>query len=161
METVILLKENSCIEEIKSVIKYELEQGYDTAGLTWEMIKLAVRARAIQYSSRKAKDNKQKLITLNKQALELEQKMANKGPTELSQEEYNQYTEVKRQIEKIIHYKTEGATIRCRANWLEAGEKNSKYFFALENHNTNRRAILRLKTTDDMVILWRLRAKQK
>ena len=28
--------------------------------------------------------------------------------------------------------------VRCRMNWLEYGEKNSKYFFALEKHRGNK-----------------------
>ena len=32
---------------------------------------------------------------------------------------------VSKDIEEIIQYKTQGALIRCKANWLEGGEKST------------------------------------
>ena len=41
--------------------------------------------------------------------------------------------------------------VRCRVNWLEAGEKNSKYFFALEKHRYNKKNIARLSVQDGSI----------
>ena len=56
-------------------------------------------------------------------------------------------------MEQIISYKTQGAAIRCRANWLELGEKNSKYFFALEEHRDNRKNLSRLRTLEGNITI--------
>ena len=49
---------------------------------------------------------------------------------------------IESKIEEIELIKTRGATIRSGAQWLEEGEKHSKYFFALEKRNFLNKAMM-------------------
>ena len=42
--------------------------------------------------------------------------------------------------------------VRCKANWLQSGEKSSKYFFALEKHKFNQRNLNTLHSVDGIII---------
>ena len=48
---------------------------------------------------------------------------------------YTKYQSVKSELENIKRVRTKGIMLRSRANWIEFGEKNSKYFFNLAKRN--------------------------
>ena len=54
----------------------------------------------------------------------------------------------KNDLEHIIQYKTKGAIIRSTVRWYNEGEKNSKYFFNLENRHCERKTRTQIKTSN-------------
>ena len=61
------------------------------------------------------------------------------------------------QLDELYLDLAKGAFIRSRAKWLEEGEKNSSYFFALKKRNGQRKALTSLningtKSNDPMQI---------
>jgi hypothetical protein len=56
--------------------------------------------------------------------------------------------DVEEQINKIYDYKAKGAQIRSRAEWIEKGEKNNKYFLCLEKQKQTKKAITQIR--DDL-----------
>ena len=49
-----------------------------------------------------------------------------------------QMIEITKEINEIIEHKTRGAMLRCKANWVMAGEKPTSYFLGMEKRNKNR-----------------------
>lgn len=70
--------------------------------------------------------------------------------TSLSEEEQIQMKRLKEDIDNLYIDMAKGAFIRSRAKWLEQGEKNSSYFFALEKRNRKRNNIVSLKINDNI-----------
>ena len=60
--------------------------------------------------------------------------------------------QVKKRLEELNNYKSAGAIIRAKTNWLHFGEKSSKYFFALERQNQNKCNLTRLRLDDDSIV---------
>ena len=148
-----LLSDERYCEEIKLVIQSEIDKNLIPA-MTWELIKMSVRGTTIQYTTRKKQENEDRLNRLQKLALELEKDLACLAEDQLSiQYKHKECIDIKKEIEKIINHKTMGAAIRCNANWLEMGEKSSKYFFALEEHRGNKKNITRIRksSTDEIL----------
>ena len=50
-------------------------------------------------------------------------------------ENRDEIEKVKEEIDKILAYKTQGAMVRTRQNWIKYGEKNCKFFLTLERYN--------------------------
>ena len=49
----------------------------------------------------------------------------------------NQSLALKKEINELMEYKTKGAMIRCRADWVELGEKPTSYFLSKEKQRKN------------------------
>ena len=48
--------------------------------------------------------------------------------------------------------KTKGAILRSKVKWYEEGERNTRYFYSLENSAQTKKAIDNLKITDKTYI---------
>ena len=55
-------------------------------------------------------------------------------------------------LESIYKVKTDGCMVRARANWMEYGERNSKYFISLEKRNQKQKVITRLHSHTGQII---------
>ena len=63
----------------------------------------------------------------------------------------NRKRELENQLNEIIDTKSKGAQIRPRANWVNEGEKNTKYFLSLEKKNQSNNVITKLNTENGIV----------
>ena len=58
----------------------------------------------------------------------------------------------KQELENYYQLKTEGHMIRSRANWVENGERNTKYFINLEKRNQRLQTITAIYTEDGNIV---------
>ena len=56
-----------------------------------------------------------------------------------------QIVAIQNERQEIVEYKTRGATVRCKARWIEEGEKVTKYYLNLEKQKKNQQVIFALK----------------
>jgi len=54
---------------------------------------------------------------------------------------------IKLKLDDLYISKASGAFVRSRARWIEKGERNTAYFFALEKRNFKRNSLSALLTT--------------
>ena len=109
------------------------------SGQKWEFFKFKIRELAIKHSKEiKKRNNHKENETINELNF-----LLNKGS--LTEEEESKLTHLKAEIDRLYMNMTKGAFIRSRAKWLEKGEKNTSYFFALEKRNYKKNNITSLK----------------
>ena len=90
---------------------------------------LEIRGKTISYASFKKRKNEADEIKLTR---EIEQLESNPN---LDQENMIKLEEYKLALQELRENKLRGAIIRSRINWLQNGEKPSRYFTNLENRN--------------------------
>ena len=95
------------------------------------MLKITIKNYTQKYAGRKKKSTNNELLALEKKLKFIEHNTHN-SPLEYTEE---QILAIRNDIQEIIQSKTQGAMARCKANWIEAGEKSSKHFFNLEKAN--------------------------
>lgn len=110
----------------------------------WEYFKFKVRETAIKCSKdiKKASDHKEKEILDKLEPLLKKDKLSDSEQTKL--------LELQNDVDELYIEAAKGAFIRSRARWLEKGERNSSYFFALEKRNKKRNAMSALKINDQV-----------
>ena len=122
--------------------------------MIWDWVKYNIRAHAIQYSKRKAKERVKKELDLQEELSKAKGKLEN-NPNDHNTTHYNV---VREKLESFYEEKTKGVIIRARARWHEHGEKSTKYFLNLEKRNHVKKHIRKLCingkiTTDPHCIL--------
>ena len=111
----------------------------------WELIKLSIRKTTLKYAARKQKSMNNKLLVLEKKLSDNE-KLLHQNSIFQDVEEHN--LRLRQEINEIMEYKTRGAINRCKANWVEMGEKPTSYFLNKEKARQNGRAIDVLQLPD-------------
>jgi hypothetical protein len=128
-----LLTDKHYITKVKECIMETIEnhQNLEDKNLLWDLTKCKLRGMTISHSSYKAKEKRQLEEELKTKLNELE-KNIHKNDDILPD-----YETTKRELEDLQRYKVQGIMIRSRAKFVEAGERNTKYFLNLEKHNQN------------------------
>ena len=126
-----ILEEELYIDEVTQMIPIWVADGQkDLADnrTTWEWIKYNIRAHAIQYSKRRAKEKGDK-----EKCLQNEYTLAsNLYESDPCDSNANLFHAAKEKLELFYEEKTKGIIIRARARWYEHGEKSTKYFLESE-----------------------------
>jgi hypothetical protein len=106
---------------------------------------MELRREAISHSKYKAKIKRDNFNTLLGKQKNLEDKIALNPSDDILQEAER----IKEEIEEHNAEKTRGAILRSRAEWVEYGEKNTKFFLTLEKRNKQVKSITMLLSEED------------
>ena len=97
----------------------------------WDWIKYNIRAHAINYSKKKAKERNAGELNLQDELKKAKQEYE----TTPSDSNATRFNAAQENLETFYEEKTKGIIIRARARWHEHGEKSTKYFLNLEKRN--------------------------
>ena len=148
-----LLSETCYLDKIKATIEntvseYENDETVNPI-LLWEMVKLKVREKSISYAASKKSERTKREEDLVKSIAILEKQLDNGNSSEPpSQNVIEKLNTLKRDLEKIIEYRTKGAILRSKSQWCNEGKKNTKYFLNLESRHFKQGTISQLKIND-------------
>ena len=157
-----MLANSEYVADTRKLIKELLkEKKGDVVKLEW--IKYKVREWSRQFSSRKSKNEINKLNLFEKKLIQYNEMLAEIG--RLEKESTQQEEEVvlnsmtkenilkqmeycNKEREELIELKVRGAMLRARKDWYMYGEKPSKYYFGLESQNYKRKNRYKIKNKD-------------
>ena len=134
------------IQTIETLFK-NCKSRYDSIcnkALAWDALKCEIRGITIEYSIKKARSRKQYVKDLNEEMKRLENKLDKEDVKET-------YDTIKNELGQIEEEKLRGNIIRSKAQWIEEGEKCSKYFMQLENRNYRAKCITSLKKEEKII----------
>ena len=100
--------------------------------LFWETLLVTLRGTIIHYSKQKKASKRRAENELNREIEQLDKKVST---GQASEEEILRLREQNITLTDLRKEDLKGAYIRSRADWLEVGEKPSKFFLNLENRN--------------------------
>lgn len=109
-----------------------------------ETLLMELRGTSISFSSYKKKQKDQKEMELIQNIKTIE--------ANLTKEKQDELEDLKSDLEKLRHEKMKGYVIRSRAQWIEEGEKPSKFFCSLENKNFVNKTMYKLNTGNGKII---------
>ena len=108
-----------------------------------ETLLLRIRGETIKYSSYVKKKNNKKEITLENEIDQLEKDLP--YMTDLIQDK-------KTELQELRNIKLKGQMIRSRVQWIDEGEKPTKFFCSLENNNYTNKTIKQLLKSDNSIL---------
>ena len=110
---------------------------------------MEIRGCTVKYSKLKAKRRKNDELLLQNRINELQLKLET---TPNNSQYLNDLYAAKLRLQKIMHLKTKGAILRSKVRWYDEGERNTRYFFSLENRCQSKKNIDKLKINDNTFI---------
>ena len=113
---------------------------------TWENIKQRIKKSSISFSRNRAVDEKVIISQLSETVNELEERLP------LEKEEYDLLEKSRTDLEEKLDERIKGVMFRSKARWFEQGERNSKYFFALEKSKYNAKTCFCLYDSEEKLV---------
>ena len=101
---------------------------------------MKVRGNSIKFSSRKKKSTNNILTALQKRLQRLKENFDANPDSEI----LHDIDLVNGDIDQIIQHQLKGAQIRSKLNWINEGERPTKFFLNLEKQNANKKHIKRI-----------------
>lgn len=144
-----LLHDTKYVDMIRELIIIENNNTQDVIdkGFKWDYIKMRIRSETILYSS-----TKKKLEQKHEEDLKCQlEKLHHAYSDNPSEELYENLTSVENDIEKLIYKKMQGSMLRSKCDWVELGEKNSKFFLNLERKNSDSKLICQLEKNETVL----------
>ena len=146
-----LLRDEAYVNELrKNINSYRAKyESIDDKGLKWDLVKMEIRGFTVKYAKSKAKRRKNDEVTLQNKINEFQLKLESNP---INSQYLNDLYAAKLRLQKIMHFKTKGAILRSKVRWYDEGERNTRYFFNLENRCQSKKNIDKLKTNDNTFI---------
>ena len=146
-----LLRDDAHVDELRKNVKlYKAKyESIDDKGLKWGLIKMEIRGFTVKYTKVKGKRRKNDELILQNKINELQLKLES-NPN--NSQYLNDLYAAKLRLQKIMHFKTKGAILRSKVRWYDEGERNTRYFFNLENRCQSKKNIDNLKIDDNTFI---------
>ena len=114
--------------------------------ITWEKIKIDIREATQSYSKQKAKRTRNRCTLLENRLSTLHQ--LQDSTSETNEILKTEIITAEKELDSIYDYKAKGVQIRARTEWIEQGEKNTKFFLGLEKSRQIKKNIRKLTSTD-------------
>ena len=145
-----LLEDPNYIQQLNDLIdQWSLDfMSIENKSLFWDIIKYHIRKFTIKYSKEKSKERKAAIHELEENLITVD-RLCSLDP---SPENVEKLGQIRAQLDKCYDYITQGAIVRSRAQWVEKGEKNTKFFLGIEKRNRNRSNLQRVIGSDGNVI---------
>ena len=122
-------------------IKKTLEASKDKPSLKrWEILKNRVKKSTIEYSKNRTSEQKIIISQLSEKVNEYEAQLP------LTEEITRLWVDTKAELEERLLGRAQGIMFRSKVKWYEEGEKNTKYFYALEKAKYNAKTCYKLIT---------------
>lgn len=127
-----LLDDDTFVEQVILTVK-EVFSVYKKSEIceAWDIMKMNVRQKALKRGIEIQRSANLKIKALEKKLLDITKEMENMSAEYKSgifTDHAKQITLIKADLDELYTKKTEGAMLRCRANWVEFAEKPSKLF---------------------------------
>lgn len=107
----------------------------------WDLLKTEIKEQAISYSKRKSANRQSQIEKFEKELKKL---------LENEEQNFGEIENLQQQLNELYDIKAKGAQIRARVEFIEQGEKNTKYFLRLE-HSRQTRKILNKITNNGKI----------
>lgn len=134
----LLKNEDYCVQIRELIKENEDNESFRNNMSRWEFIKFKIRQFTIKFSKKLSREKREYESNLFREINMCCSKV------ELNSQEKNKLMELQVKLDDLYLEKAQGAFIRSRAKWIEAGEKNSAYFSNLEKSRQLKNSITSL-----------------
>ncbi len=136
------LKSEEYVREVKNIIQETKNSNYDSYNGLWDTIKFKIKDYSIYYGKKYKKSRLTEKSLLEGKIDRIKEYISqNVGA---NNNMISELTEAEARLDAIIKEDIDGVITRSKAQWVEHGERSSKYFFGLEKSKGKKKMINKL-----------------
>ncbi len=145
------LKEKKYVDHVNKIIDNTSREFSDDLNNQelWDYCKVKVKQYSISYGKNKAFKRKSELDNIRNNVKVLTGNLVEEPTNDKLKA---QLTKAQIELGVIENVSAEGARIRSKVNWIQNGEKSTKYFLNLEKHRGKQRGMIRLKKENGEIV---------
>ena len=147
MNTSLLVDKEFVEEMIEEIEKTKASTQNLSPRMQWEQLKTRIKKKTIDFSKRRVNENNLVIAELSEKLNEFQSRYP------LNEEETTLCERTKEDFEDKMFERTKGLIFRSKVRWYEGGEKNTKYFFALEKTKYNAKTCYKLVTEEGTEVM--------
>ena len=133
-----ILSDSNYVSQVRNnIVEWQSEIDSVNSVLLWEYIKYKVRMFTIEFCKMKLRKEKQQRSNLEKTLKNIESSLNKNSSFEMKEE----YIKAKNELDKYYENDTNGQIVRSRLQWVEDGERSTKYFLNLEKENKKKSTV--------------------
>ena len=145
-----IIKDELFINELKLTIYKTLSQFEELPKqIIWEILKVQIKQLTIKHSVKKSRERQTLKNHLQSRLDNIINKLNN---NDIEKDEFvKTKSDIENSLDKIYSYENDGAKLRSKVNWIENGEKPSRYFLSLEKGRQSNSVIRELNVNESLV----------
>ena len=130
---------------VRNIISNTLAENFDSWGGLWDVIKFKIKDFSIRAGKKKKKVNNERKIRIENKISDLKNDIKNRNNDQQALDElFVQLHNAQNQLNSIISDEIKGIITRSRIQWVEEGERSTKYFMGLEKASQKKKSITKL-----------------
>jgi len=138
------LGDESFVEGIREIIAETKNASSDSYRGMWDVLKFKVKDFSSRYGAKKKKDENREKSRLEGEIAKIKENI-NKSSCESQTERlYIELFSSENLLNELLNKELDGIIIRAKLQWVEQGEKSTKYFMGLEKSNQGRKSLLEI-----------------
>ena len=136
---------SNCINHLANCLQH-----FPSVKVWWDFFKNSIRSEIIFFAREKSRDLSHERVLLVNRIIELKRQLTSGNPS-VSPE----ISELESKLKALTLEKLDGSKIRSRVQWLEEGERPTRFFFKLERERFERNIVSSILNSDDVEVFTR------
>ena len=135
----------TCIDDLSGCLQH-----FPSVKSRWDFFKQSIRSQITYFSKNKSRELSHERVLLVNRIIDLKLKLTS-GDLSVSSE----ISELESELKALTLKELDGSKVRSRVQWLEEGERPTRYFFKLERERFERNILTSILDSNDVEVFTR------
>ena len=136
-----LLDEDLFVEGISEVIAETKNANFDSYRGMWDVMKFKIKDFSSRYGADKKKKETREKIRLEGEISIIKESLNNSNSKSDTEQLYLELFNAENLLNELLNRELEGIITRAKLQWVEQGEKSTRYFMGLEKSNQGKKSL--------------------
>ena len=138
------LEDEVFVEEIRKLVTGTKNESFDSYRGMWDVLKFKVKDYSSRYGARKKKEQNREKNKLEGEISKIKENINKSCCTAETECLYLELFDSENLLNELLNKELEGIIIRAKLQWVEQGEKSTRYFMGLEKSNQGRKSLINI-----------------
>ena len=139
-----LLAEDDFVVGIREIITDTTSANFDSYRGVWDVLKFKVKDFSSRYGAKKKKEENREKTRLEGEISKIKGEINESSDESETENLYSELFCAEKLLNDLLNKNLEGIIIRAKLQWVEQGEKSTRYFMGLEKSNQGKKSLLNI-----------------